>query len=120
MSVKGMLTLEELKVGVDTGQVDTVIVAFTDLYGRLMGKRYDAGFFLEEAAEHGSHACDYLLTVDMGMEPIPGYDFANWEKGYGDFHLQPDLGTLFQNIPLPCTTSQGWPLGAIGARFFRP
>ena len=94
MSVKGMLTLEELKVGVDTGQVDTVIVAFTDLYGRLMGKRYDAGFFLEEAAEHGSHACDYLLTVDMGMEPVPGYDFANWEKGYGDFHLQPDLGTL--------------------------
>jgi glutamine synthetase len=92
--VRGMLSLEELQEAVADERVETVIVAFTDLYGRLVGKRYDAEFFLESAALQGSHACDYLLTVDMGMEPVGGYAFANWEKGYGDFHLQPDLGTL--------------------------
>ena len=90
----GMLTLETLKRSVTAGEIDTVLVGFTDLYGRLVGKRFDAGFFLEEVADGGSHACDYLLTVDMEMEPVPGYDLANWEKGYGDFHLVPDLGTL--------------------------
>ena len=93
-SVPGMLTLEELVRAVAEGAIDTVIVGFTDLYGRLVGKRYDAGFFLEEVADGGSHACDYLLTVDMGMNPVPGYGFANWEQGYGDVHLVPDLDTL--------------------------
>lgn len=69
-------------------------VAFTDHYGRMMGKRFDAEFFLEEAASHGTHGCNYLMTVDMEMEPVTGYDFANWERGYGDFHLVPDLNTL--------------------------
>ena len=88
-----MLTLDELRALVDDGSVDTVVVGFTDLYGRLCGKRLDAGFFLESAAE-GTHACDYLLTVDMEMEPVPGYRFASWDLGYGDVHLVPDLGTL--------------------------
>jgi glutamine synthetase len=71
-----------------------VVVGFTDHYGRLCGKRFDAGFFLESAAADGTHACDYLLTTDMEMEPIPGYGFASWEQGYGDVHLVPDLSTL--------------------------
>jgi glutamine synthetase len=90
----GCLTLEELQSRVAEGTIDTVLVGFTDLYGRLAGKRFDAGFFLEEVAENGTHGCDYLLTVDIEMEPVAGYEFANWEKGYGDVHLIPDLGTL--------------------------
>jgi glutamine synthetase len=89
-----MLTLAGLGELVGRGTVDTVLVVFTDHYGRLMGKRFDAEFFLEEIADHGTHGCDYLLTVDMEMEPVPGYRFANWERGYGDFHLLPDLTTL--------------------------
>jgi glutamine synthetase len=74
--------------------VDTVVVAFTDLYGRFMGKRLDAGFFLDAAESGGTHACDYLLTVDMEMEPVQGYRVSNWRRGYGDFHMVPDPGTL--------------------------
>ena len=74
--------------------MDTVLVVFPDLYGRFMGKRVPAAFFLEQVAEGGMHACNYLLTVDMEMEVVPGYDFANWRQGYGDFHCVPDLGTL--------------------------
>jgi glutamine synthetase len=91
---RGRLTLDELRPLVEHEQIDTVIVGFTDHYGRLLGKRYDAGMFIEETATHGTHGCDYLLTTDMEMDPTPGYRFANWEKGYGDFHLVPDLGTL--------------------------
>jgi glutamine synthetase len=81
---------------IESGEIDTVIVAFTDHYGRLMGKRFDAEFFLESAARDGSHACNYLLTVDIEMEPVAGYDYSNWALGYGDFHLIPDLRTLRQ------------------------
>jgi glutamine synthetase len=91
---EGLLTAEALKRRVADGSIDTVIVAFADPYGRLMGKRYDAKFFLEDGLAHGSHACDYLLTVDMEMTPVQGYAFANWERGYGDVHLVPDTGTL--------------------------
>lgn len=90
----GMLTIDDLDAMVHQGTIDTVLVVFTDLYGRFVGKRFDAEFFLEAAVNDGTHACDYLLTVDMEMEPVPGYAFANWEKGYGDVHLVPDLSTL--------------------------
>ena len=90
----GKLTLPELKQRVRRGEIETVIAAFTDHYGRLLGKRFSASFFLDEVASHGMHACDYLLTTDMEMNPVPGYTFANWELGYGDFHLVPDLSTL--------------------------
>jgi glutamine synthetase len=90
----GMLTRETLARKIRAGEIETVLLVFTDHYGRFMGKRLDADFFLEEAAKQGTHACDYLLTVDMEMEPVPGYRFANWEKGYGDFHLVPDFATL--------------------------
>src|SRR5689334_19711542 len=91
---RGMLSLEELARLVEDGAIDTVVVAFTDLYGRSMGKRCDAEYFLESAAREGTGACDYLLTVDMELEPVQGYVFASWEKGYGDVHLVPDLRTL--------------------------
>jgi len=91
---RGRLTLDELRGLVGREQIDTVVVGFTDHYGRLLGKRYDAEMFIDETAAHGSHGCDYLLTTDMEMDPTPGYRFANWQKGYGDFHLLPDLGTL--------------------------
>ena len=94
MKLKGKISLQELKEKVSQGKIETVIVAFTDHYGRLVGKRFDADFFLESAQTDGTHACNYLLTTDMEMEPVPGYKFANWEMGYGDFHLVPDLETL--------------------------
>jgi len=89
----GLLTLDDLRGAVGDGSIDTVVVAFPDPYGRLLGKRLDAGFFLDDPA-HGTHACDYLFTVDMEMEPIDGYAFASWDQGYGDVHLVPDLSTL--------------------------
>jgi glutamine synthetase len=89
-----MLTIEELRGMVAQGAIETVVAGFTDHYGRLMGKRFDAEMFVDEIATAGGHACDYLLTVDMEMDPVPGYRFANWELGYGDFHLVPDMATL--------------------------
>jgi glutamine synthetase len=89
-----MLTHAQLRAMVEKGELETVVAGFTDHYGRLMGKRFDAEFFVGEVVAGGAHACDYLLTVDMEMEPVPGYRFANWELGYGDFHLVPDLRTL--------------------------
>ncbi len=91
---RGMLTWDELTQKVDTEEIETVILAFSDHFGRLMGKRFDAEYFVAEAAGQGTHACNYLLTVDMEMEPVAGYRFANWELGYGDFHLVPDMDTL--------------------------
>jgi len=92
--VRGMLTVEELRALVGKEMIETVIVGFTDHYGRLAGKRYDAEMFLDDTISHGAHGCDYLLTTDMEMEPVRGYKFANWELGYGDFHLVPDMRTL--------------------------
>ena len=92
--VRGMLTRQALAELVELGEIETVMVAVPDLYGRLLGKRLDADFFLEEVADAGTHACDYLLTVDMEMNPVGGYSFAGWEQGYGDVHLVPDIETL--------------------------
>jgi glutamine synthetase len=92
--MKGLLRLDELGERVAGGSIDTVVAGFTDHYGRLLGKRFDAGMFVEDIVRNGGHACDYLLTVDMEMEPVPGYRFANWALGYGDVHMVPDLTTL--------------------------
>ncbi|MEW5988890.1 MAG: glutamine synthetase family protein [Chloroflexota bacterium] len=91
---RGMLSLEELRQKIEAGEIETVVTVFSDLYGRLLGKRITGEFFLEQTAAAGMHACNYLLTVDMEMEPVPGYKYANWELGYGDFHCVPDLQTL--------------------------
>jgi glutamine synthetase len=94
-----MLTLDELKAAAADGTIDTVVVAFTDMQGRLMCKRVHAEYFLDEGiAEHGVEGCNYLLALDMEMDPIPGYAIANWEQGYGDFGMRPDLATL-RRIP---------------------
>jgi glutamine synthetase len=93
------MELKELESAVGDGSIDTVIVAFTDMQGRLMGKRLHGEFFLEgEIAEHGVEGCNYLLALDMEMDPTPGYGIASWERGYGDFGLKPDLATL-RRIP---------------------
>ncbi len=90
----GMLTLEQLSVHVDDGSVDTVLVAFTDMQGRLQGKRCAARYFLDEVAPHAAEACNYLLAVDVEMNTVDGYAMSSWERGYGDFVLQPDLATM--------------------------
>jgi len=93
------LTKDRLASDVEKGLIDTVVVAFTDMQGRLMGKRVDAEYFMDTAA-HGEsvEGCNYLLALDMEMDPIPGYEMANWERGYGDFDLVPDFATL-RRIP---------------------
>jgi glutamine synthetase len=88
-------TLDALRQDVADGTIDTVLVAFPDMQGRLIGKRFQAEFFLEGGLEE-THACDYLLADDLEMEPVPGYAAANWEKGYGDFVLRPDPETLLR------------------------
>ncbi|MEO5873890.1 MAG: glutamine synthetase family protein [Streptosporangiaceae bacterium] len=89
-----MLTLEQLDVEAASGQIDSVIVGFTDMQGRLQGKRLSARFFLEEVVEHGAEGCNYLLAVDVEMNTVDGYAMSSWSTGYGDFVLRPDLSTL--------------------------
>ena len=96
---RDVLTLDELAGLVEQGEIDTVVVAFTDMQGRLMGKRMHGEFFVDEArAGHPVEGCNYLLALDMEMDPEPGYDIASWERGYGDFSMVPDFATL-RRIP---------------------
>lgn len=89
----GNLTLDALERAVADGSIDTVVMAQVDMQGRLMGKRFHARHFLDAGVEE-THSCNYLLTVDAEMEPVPGYKSASWEKGYGDYVMKPDLATL--------------------------
>jgi glutamine synthetase len=91
---RGMLTLEQLRVEVADDEIDTVVVAFTDMQGRLQGKRLSAEFFLDEVAEHYTEGCNYLLAVDVEMNTVDGYEMSSWDRGYGDFVLVPDMATL--------------------------
>ena len=94
-----MLSVDELRAEAETGSIDTVVVAFTDMQGRLLGKRLHVEFFLEETdAGHPVEGCNYLLALEMEMDPVPGYEIASWEQGYGDFTIVPDLTTL-RRIP---------------------
>src|SRR5438067_3896255 len=94
-----MLSLDELREDVASGTVDTVVGDFTDVQGRLMGKRLDAVFYLaENVAGQPGEGCNYLRALEMEMDPVPGYAIASWERGYGDFGLRPDLSTL-RRIP---------------------
>ena len=90
----GMLELGELTKRITEGSLDTVVVAFPDMQGRPVGKRVTGRFFLDHVLEHGIEVCDYLLAVDVDMEPLAGYRFTNWETGYGDVVALPDLSTL--------------------------
>jgi glutamine synthetase len=93
----GNLTLEALEKAATAGEIDTVLMAQVDMQGRLMGKRFHVRHFLDSAVEE-THSCNYLLTVDMEMEPVPGYRSASWQQGYGDYVMKPDLATL-RRIP---------------------
>ncbi|WP_137149894.1 glutamine synthetase family protein [Devosia sp. FKR38] len=88
-------SLDQLRKDVAEGSIDTVLVAFPDMQGRMIGKRFQAEYFLESAHDE-THGCDYLLADDIDMEPVPGYQAANWGKGYGDFVMKPDLSTLMK------------------------
>jgi glutamine synthetase len=93
-----MLSLDELRQQVTGGEIDTVVLALTDMQGRLQGKRLSAEFFTEEVAREFSEGCNYLLAVDVDMNTVDGYQISSWERGYGDFVLRPDLTTL-RRIP---------------------
>jgi glutamine synthetase len=90
----GLLTLEALKGAIHQGEIDTVVVAITDMQGRLQGKRLAARYFLNEVAQHGTEGCNYLLAVDVDMNTVDGYAMSSWERGYGDFVMAPDFDTL--------------------------
>ncbi len=92
--MQGRIDLKELKRLVVNNDIETVLVVFPDMYGRLVGKRIVGRFFIDEVAEGAIHACDYLLACDMDMDPVPGYQFTSWAKGYGDFRPVPDFNTL--------------------------
>lgn len=88
------LTVDELRRRVDAGEIDTVVLAFTDMQGRLQGKRFAARFFLDDVLEHGSEGCNYLLAVDVDLNTVDGYAMSSWERGYGDFCMHADTATL--------------------------
>src|SRR3569623_724477 len=94
-------SLAQLKADVAAGLIDTVLCVFPDMLGRLIGKRFQAEYFLASAVDE-THACTYLMADDIDMEPVPGYEAANWAKGYGDFVMKPDANTLMK-----CTWLEG-------------
>ena len=94
MSEKFPLPKAELEAKIAKGEIDTVVVAMTDMQGRLVGKRLDAKYFLSDVLKHGTEGCNYLLAVDVDMNTVPGYAMSSWDKGYSDFEMVPDLNTL--------------------------
>jgi glutamine synthetase len=97
------LTLDGLRTRVDAGEIDTVLLAMTDMQGRLQGKRLDARHFLSDVVEHGAEGCNYLLAVDVEMNTVSGYAMSSWDTGYGDFEMVPDMQTLRLVPWLPAT-----------------
>lgn len=95
--MRGKLDLSTLEQLIDSKDIDTILVCMTDMQGRLVGKRVTGHYFLD-TVDRGTHACNYLLAVDMEMEPVPGFKAASWERGYGDFAIKADLATL-RRIP---------------------
>ncbi|HEU4658697.1 MAG TPA: glutamine synthetase family protein [Capillimicrobium sp.] len=106
------MTLEELRAAVDRGTVDTVLLAITDMQGRLQGKRLTAQHFLDDVVEHGAEGCNYLLAVDVDMNTVEGYAMSSWSKGYGDFVMKPDFDTLrpvpWQEGTVVCLADLAW------------
>ncbi len=91
---KPALSVDELRAGVSAGTIDTVILAITDMQGRLQGKRFAAEHFVDDVLAHGTEGCNYLLAVDVEMNTVGGYTMSSWDTGYGDFVMAPDLSTL--------------------------
>ncbi len=92
------LSIEDLRKEISTGKIDTVVVAMTDMQGRLVGKRIHGQHFLDDTLHHGTEGCNYLLAVDMDMNTVQGYEMSSWERGYSDFVMDPDMNTL-RRIP---------------------
>ncbi|MGO9974277.1 MAG: glutamine synthetase family protein [Solirubrobacteraceae bacterium] len=110
------MDLDELRARTDAGEIDTVLLAMTDMQGRLQGKRLTARHFLDVVAHHGAEGCNYLLAVDVDMTPVDGYEMASWERGYGDFEMRPDIATL-REVPwhegtAMCLADLAWADGA--------
>lgn len=97
------LTLEQLRAAIDGGEIDTVVVAFTDMQGRLQGKRLHGRYFLDVVVEHGTEGCNYLLGVDIDMNTVAGYAITSWDRGYGDMEFVLDMDTLRRLTHLPAT-----------------
>src|SRR3982075_67661 len=110
------MRLEELREQVERGAVDTVLLALTDMQGRLQGKRLTARHFLDEVVEHGAEGCNYLLAVDVDMRTVDGYEMSSWERGYSDMLLVPDLATLrpvpWEEGTVMCLADVAWLDGA--------
>src|SRR6201997_4269352 len=110
-----MLSLDELREAVGAGTIDTVVLAFTDMQGRLQGKRVSAEFFLDDVVSHHAEGCNYLLAVDVDMNTVDGYAMSSWEQGDGDMLLVPDLATLrrvpWQEGTAMCLADVAWPEG---------
>ena len=110
------MELEALRAGVDAGEIETVVLALTDMQGRLQGKRLTARYFLDEVLQHGAEGCNYLLAVDVEMNTVDGYAMSSWEKGYGDFVMRPDLATLrpmpWETATVLCLADLAWSDGA--------
>ncbi|HMC71286.1 MAG TPA: glutamine synthetase, partial [Mycobacteriales bacterium] len=88
------MTVDELRSDVANGLIDTVVLAIVDIQGRLQGKRFDAGHFVDEIVANGTEGCNYLLAVDVEMNTVDGYAMSSWERGYGDLVMTPDFATL--------------------------
>jgi glutamine synthetase len=110
------MNLSELQRRVESREIDTVLLALTDMQGRLQGKRFTARHFVEEVAEHGAEGCNYLLAVDVDMNTVDGYAMSSWERGYGDFAMRPDLSTLrpvpWQEGTAMCLADLAWEDGS--------
>ncbi len=105
MERKQRLNLDELMAGVESGEIDSVAGAITDMQGRLQGKRVHAQFFIDEVAHHGTEGCNYLLAVDIDMNTVRGYEMSSWDTGYGDFVMTPDFSTLHRVAWQPGTVA---------------
>ncbi|MEO6605180.1 MAG: glutamine synthetase family protein, partial [Aeromicrobium sp.] len=98
-----LLSLEQLRVKISEGEIDTVIVAFTDMQGRLQGKRLHGHYFVDHVIDDGTEGCNYLLSVDVDMNTVEGYEMSSWEKGYGDMEFALDFDTIRLLTHLPAT-----------------
>jgi glutamine synthetase len=97
------LSVDALRAAVTDGEIDTVVVAFTDMQGRLQGKRLHGRYFVDHVLDHGTEGCNYLLAVDVDMNTVDGYAISSWDKGYGDMEFALDLGTLRRLTHHPAT-----------------
>jgi glutamine synthetase len=97
------LTMKDLVARIDDGSVDTVIVAFTDMQGRLQGKRLHGRYFVDHVVDHGTEGCNYLLAVDVDMNTVDGYAISSWDRGYGDMEFVLDDRTIRLLTHLPAT-----------------